>query len=243
MKQIFYLFFLLLCFKGTAQALKDCSTCSTQIIKAEQIKNLSVDEIRLLTNTIFARNGYQFESSRFQNYFEQKTWYKSKNDNKAVVFNEIEKQNIKFLQEATKSLKAKQGELINQIKSFKELVLANKTNELKSQFGFFYENQTGDDESKSLKKVLNKINLDDINYYKNKGLNSVMQDNGFVKIVYELSIEGKSVNFYYNYMSHSKIIEDFDEFTDYHSEEEYMYNWQFEFINGKLKFIRLAIAG
>ncbi|WP_306350647.1 YARHG domain-containing protein [Flavobacterium sp. '19STA2R22 D10 B1'] len=243
MKQILYLSFLFFCFKGTAQILKDCSTCSTQIIKSEQIKNLSIDEIRLLINEIFARNGYQFENSRFQNYFEEKSWYKSKNDNKSVLFNKTEKQNISYLQEVTKSLKAKQGELINQIKLFKEFVLTNRTKELKSQFGFFYENQTGDDEPKSLKKVLNKINLDDINYYKNKGLNSVMEDNGFVKIVYELSIEGESINFYYNYMSHSKIIEGFDVFTDYHSEEEYMYNWQFEFTNGKLKFIRLAVAG
>lgn len=243
MKQIFYLFFLLLCCKGSAQTLKDCSTCSTQIIKAEQIKNLSIDEIRLLTNAIFARNGYQFENSRFQNYFEEKSWYKSKNNNKAVVFNETEKQNISFLQEATKSLKAKNSELINQLKSFKEFVLTNKTNELKSKFGFFYESQTGTDEPKSLKEVLNKINLDNINYYKSKGLNSVMEDNGFVKIVYELSIEGESINIYYNYTGHSKIIEGFNEFTDYHSENEYMYNWQFEFTNRKLKFIRLAVAG
>lgn len=243
MKQILYISFLLLCFKGTAQTLKDCSTCSTQIITAVQIKDLSIDEIRLLTNAIYARNGYQFENSRFQNYFEEKSWYKSKNNNKAVVFNEIEKQNINFLQEATKTLKAKHSELINQLKSFKEFVLTNKTNELKSKFGFFYENQTGADEPKSLKEVLNKINLDNINYYKNKGLNSVMEDNGFVKIFYELSIEGEKINIYYNYMGHSKIIEGFNEFTDYHSENEYMYNWQFEFTNRKLKFIRLAVAG
>ncbi len=49
-----------------------------------------------------------------------------------------------------------------------------------------------------------------------------MTDNGFVKIVYEISIENKNVNLYYNYMAHSKIIKDFDEFTDYHSEDECM---------------------
>ena len=70
-----------------------------------------------------------------------------------------------------------------------------------------------------------------------------MTDNGFVKIVYEIYIENENVNLYYNYMTHSKIIKDFDAFTDYHSEDEYMYNWQFEFKNNKLKFIRLAIAG
>ena len=243
MKNIFYLLFVFCCLQTKAQSLKDCSTCSTQIIKAEQIKGLSIDEIRLLTNEIFARNGYQFENSRFQNFFEEKSWYKSINDNKSVVFNEVEKKNVKLFQDKTKELKNNQQELVNQLKTFKNLVLNNNKEELKTKFGFYYENQTGDDEPKSLKEVLNKINLDDINYYKSNGLNSTMTDNGFVKIVYEIYIENENVNLYYNYMTHSKIIKDFDEFTDYHSENEYMYNWQFEFKNNKLNFIRLAIAG
>lgn len=231
------------CLKIEAQTIKDCSSCSTKIIKQERLKGLSIDEVRLLMNEIFARKGYQFENGRFQNYFESQSWYKSTNDNKSIVFNDIEKQNIKLLQEETKALKDEQNKLINQLKSFKTLVLSDKMSDLKSKFGFSYEKQTGTDEVKSLKEVLNRINLDDINYYKNQGLNSVMTDNGFVKIVYEIAIDGDKVNIFYNYMSHSKIIKDFDEFTDYHSEDEYMYNWQFEFNNGKLRFIRLAIAG
>lgn len=245
MKKQIYLFFVIFIFSlnVTAQTLQDCSTCSKQIIKVEQIRDLSIDEIRLLTNEIFARKGYQFENSRFQNFFEGKSWYKSKNDNKGIVFNEIEKENINFFQDVTKKLKEKQVELINQLKVFKNLILTDQKDELKIKFGFSYESQIGDNEPKSLKEVLNKINLDDINYYKNQGLNNTTTDNGFVKIVYEISIEKESVNLYYNYMSHSKIIKNLGEFTDYHSENEYMYDWQFEFKNNKLKFIKLAIAG
>lgn len=237
------LLFILFNLTSNAQTLKDCSSCAAKIIKTEQIKDLSIDEIRLLSNEIFARNGYQFENSRFQNYFETKPWYKSIANNKSIVLKEIEKQNIKILQDQTKLLKAEQEELINQLKTLKKLVLTNQTDELKSKFGFVYEQQYGNENAELLKKVFNKINLDDINYYKSNGLNSVMTDNGFVKIVYELAIEKREINLYYNYMSHSKIIEGFDEFNDYHSEDEYMYNWQFEFKNNKLKFIRLAIAG
>lgn len=243
MRTLFTLLFLMLLHPAFGQALKDCSSCSAQLITAENIKDLSVDEIRLLTNEIFARNGYQFENSRFQNFFEQKSWYKSKNDNKLVVFNEIEEQNIKLFQDRTKELKSDQQELVAQLKIFKNLILNDKKDELNARFGFYYDNQTGEDERKSLKEVLNKINLDDINYYKSRGLNSTMTDNGFVKIVYEISVEDENVHLYYNYMAHSKIIKDFDQFTDYHSEDEYMYNWQFEFKNNKLRFIRLAIAG
>jgi hypothetical protein len=208
---------------------------------------LSIDEIRLLTNEIFARNGYHFENGRFQNYFEDKKWYKSKNDNNNISFNEIEKQNIKFFQERTKQLKANQEELIKQLKDFKTLVIDNNRTELKRQFNFLYESRPKEydqnEEQNLLIKVLSKIDFSNINYYKNRGLNSVMIDNGFVRIVYEISIESENINIYYNYMSHSKIIQDFDEFTDYHSEDEYMYNWQFEFKNNKLRFVRLAVAG
>lgn len=243
MRTLLTLLLLALLHPAFAQTLKDCSTCSAQAIKAENIKDLSIDEIRLLTNEIFARNGYAFENSRFQNFFEQKSWYKSKNDNKRVVFNKVEEQNIKLFQDRTKALKNNQQELVNQLKHFKNLVINDKKDELKENFGFCYDHQTGEDEQKSLKEVLNKINLDDINYYKSNGLNSTMTDNGFVKIVYEVAIENENVHLFYNYMAHSKIIKDFDQFTDYHSEDEYMYNWQFEFKNNKLRFVRLAIAG
>ena len=135
--------------------------------------------------------------------------------------------------------------LVNQLREFKTLVLAGNTKDLKAHFGFTYEpvDNNSSNEQKLLKEVFSKINLTDINYYKHNGLNAVTTDNGFVKILYELSVSGMSVNLVYNYMSHSKIIEGFDQFNDYHSENEFMYNWQFNFKNGRLKFIRLAVAG
>lgn len=237
-----FLFFFFVQF-FSSQTLKDCSNCAAQIIKQEQIKDLSLDEIRLLTNEIYARNGYEFDNPRFQQHFESKSWYSSKKDNKKVNFNDIEKKNITLLQNQSKQLKTERDLITAQLKSLKNLVLENKTNELKSKFNLTYDTQYGEDNPKLLKEVLSKIDLDDINYYKNQGLNSVTVDNGFVKILYEVSLDGKSINLYYNYMAHSKIIEDFDEFTDYHSETEFMYNWQFELKGNQLEFIRLAIAG
>ena len=226
-----------------AQTLKDCNNCATQVIKQEQIKELSLDEIRLLTNEIHARNGYEFDNPRFQQHFDSKPWYSSKKDNKKVSLNDVEKKNVTLLQEQSKQLKAERDLITAQLKALKKLVLENKTNELKSKFKLSYEAQYGAENPKLLKEVLSKIDLDDIQYYKNKGLNSVTVDNGYVKILYEVSLDGKKINLYYNHMAHSKIIEDFDEFTDYHSENEFMYNWQFELKGNQLEFIRLAIAG
>lgn len=226
-----------------AQTLKDCSDCAVKLIKPEQISQLSLEEIRILTNEIYARNGYQFENPRFQQHFESKPWYSNKKNNKSISLNPVEKQNTTLLQARTKTLKAERDLIISQLKSLKTLVLADKNNELKTQFNFTYENQYGNENPKLLKEVFTRINLDDISYYKNNGLHSVTVDNGFVKIVYEVSIKDGSVNLFYNYMSHSKIIKDFDEFSDYHSEDEFMYNWQFELKKNRLEYIRTVIAG
>ncbi|MHC8950593.1 YARHG domain-containing protein [Sphingobacterium hungaricum] len=222
-----------------AQSLKDCSSCSTEIIKPAQLIGSSIDEIRMLTNEIFAKNGHQFENPRIQEFFEQDPNYKSLGDNNKVTFNAIEKQNIKFFQETTKSLKATRQELTAQLEKFKCNVLGDELDMLKNSFNFSYE----EGEQHYLKDVVSRLDLDDINYYKNTGLQKVLVDNGFVKIVYELRIENNQIHLTYNHMAHSEIIKDFDEFTDYHSENEFTYNWQFEFVNNKLKFVRFVVAG
>ena len=159
-----------------------------------------------------------------------------------MTFTGIEKKNIALLQNFTKLLEAERKELISQLKTLKELVLQNNKTQLQSQFGFVYE-EGNNYEADLLKSVLQKINLADINYYKGTGLYSVMTDNGFVQIIHEISIDSEKVNLTYNYRSNSRIIKDLDEFTDYHSEGEYSYTWQFTFKNKKLKFVRLAVAG
>lgn len=225
------------------QTLKDCSLCKTQLIKNEQIKSLNIDKIRLLTNEIFARNGYEFENSRFQQYFESKSWYKSVGDNKKVMLNDTEKKNVAFFKEVIKKLEDQKNEMITQLKDLRGLVNQDKLSDLKSNYNFSYEQLDNIEEKKVLKAVLSKINFNDINYYKNKGIYKITEDNGFVQIVYMIYIENDEINISYNYMTHSEIIEGFDEYTDYHSENEFSYNWQFKFSKNKLNFIRLMAAG
>ncbi|AWK03366.1 hypothetical protein HYN56_03655 [Flavobacterium crocinum] len=143
----------------SGQTLKDCSSCKTHLIKKEQIKGLNSDNIRLLTNEIYARNGYTFENSRFQEYFESKPWYKSIGDNKKVALNDIEKKNITFLKDITKTLEDQKKELTSQLKNFKELVNQDKITELKSNFNFSYEQKDNTVEKKLLKEVFSKIIL------------------------------------------------------------------------------------
>lgn len=243
MKTIFSFISLLFLQTLFGQTLKDCSLCTTQLIKNEQIKGLNVDKIRLLTNEIFARNGYEFENSRFQQYFESKSWYKSIRDNKKVMLNDTEKKNVAFFKELTKKLEDQKNEMIVQLKDLRNLINQDKLSDLKRNYNFIYEQQDNNEEKKLLKEVFSKINFNDINYYKNKGIYKINEDNGFVQIVYMVFIENDEINISYNYMSHSEIIEGFDEYTDYHSENEFSYNWKFKFTKNKLNFIRLMVAG
>lgn len=240
MKNYIFIVFTLLSLNVKAQTLKDCSTCATQLIKSEQTKFLSIDEIRLLTNEIFARNGYQFENSRFQDFFEEKSWYKSKNNNKSVVYNEIEKKNIKLFQDKTKQLKNNRKELVDQIKIFKNYVLENDKVNLQKLFNYKAEDKY---DTEYLLSVMKKIDLDDINWYKNVGIHKVLVDNGFVIIEYSVTIENERISILYNFMNSSEIIKDLDIYTAYQSEGEHLYNWQFDIKNNKINFIRLAVAG
>ncbi|POR17484.1 hypothetical protein BWK58_15020, partial [Flavobacterium columnare] len=123
MKVIYTLLLIIIFDYSFGQTIQDCSICSNKIIKNDQIEELSIDEIRLLINEIFARNGYQFENDRFQNFFENKSWYKSKSDNKNISFTEVEKKNIKFFKDKIKELQADRQELVNQLKIFKTQIL------------------------------------------------------------------------------------------------------------------------
>jgi hypothetical protein len=61
MRIVFSLILLTFSIQSFGQTLKNCSICSNQIIKNEQLKNLSIDELRFLTNDLFARKGYKLK--------------------------------------------------------------------------------------------------------------------------------------------------------------------------------------
>ncbi|NVO12336.1 MAG: YARHG domain-containing protein [Bacteroidales bacterium] len=243
MKRIIFIILIahILIYKLNAQVIDNCSDCSNQIVSNEQIKEKSTDELQLLINEIYARKGYNFKDLRFVEYFSNQNWYRPAKNNNEIKLNEIENQNVNIFKERIKYLDLQRKELINQIKNFKKYVLANDSIYLRKQFEFKTKDNY-DKENKDLRSVLNKINLDDIHWYKNKGLYKVLIDNGFVIIEHSIRIHGNNIDLQLNQMSHSEIIEGFDAYTDYRSEIEYMLEWQFEFSNGRLKFINIIGA-
>ncbi len=240
MKFIFILAFSLLSFATKAQQLIDCASCSREKISNAQIKNKSADELRLFVNEIYARHGYRFKETRYQDYFESFSWYTPISDNQNIQLNALEKQNIALLQQQITSVTSQRFHLISSLKNFKTAYLSANSYDLQTQFHFKY---TATDEQKNLIAVLEKLDFNDINWYKNKGVYEVTVDNGYVKINYAVRINGQKIHFIYNYMEHSQIMEAYDIFTTYRSETEHYIEWAFEYYNTELKFIRMNVAG
>lgn len=93
----YLLYFLLISFTINAQNLKDCSECSSEIIRESSIQNLNVPALKLLKNEMYARKGYTFSNEEYARHFKQFSWYKPSANNNTIVFSDIEQKNIAIL--------------------------------------------------------------------------------------------------------------------------------------------------
>lgn len=225
-----------------AQGIANCSTCGTELLRAQDIDTLSVDELRLFTNEIYARKGYRFSNERYQDYFQSFDWYKPLADNSLVKLSNIEEKNIKLLQDRRKVREDERQIILAYFKGLKQLAVNNNDAELNKLFANLeYQEMASVDE---MKQTLLYINFDDVHWFKNKGLYRVEVDNGYVKIVYSFSVTNEGIILAYNYMAHSDIMEDFDTmFSDYMSESEYAVWWVFSLVNGKIVLTKVDGAG
>lgn len=222
--------------------LTNCAECASRELTLSEIEDLSLDEVNLLKNEIYARNGYQFESTRLNDYFSSQSWYTEKESNDKVVLSEIEKTNVSLLSKREKELEKQRRSLIAQLEQLKQLVLANDTASLRKNFGWTPEFSS--ESVQWLAPTFTLVQPSQIHFYKHLGVYKIGIDNGYQIIYHSITISGSHVMINQNYATHSEIIEDFDQFTDYRSEMEESYlGWQFEFENGKLQFVRELAAG
>ncbi len=63
----------------------------------EMLKGLSLHELRLLRNEIYARRGRQFRTEWLSQYFWSQPWYEAREDNSEPELSEIEKKNIETI--------------------------------------------------------------------------------------------------------------------------------------------------
>lgn len=63
------------------------------------IKGVSLEELDIMRNEIFAEYGLIFKSDKWKTYFESQPWYKPQYDNVDQFLNDTDRANIKFIQE------------------------------------------------------------------------------------------------------------------------------------------------
>lgn len=235
MKHLYFLSIALFSLSATAQ-LKDCATCSTQVIKEQQISKLSIDELRFLTNDLYARKGYKFKDYEISNYFNEKPWYKPVSDNSKVKLNAVEEQNVKLFQERTAILKADREKLIEALRNLKTETLKGNSPIPKGN------------SNEHFSKTIAKIDIDDIHWIKNQGYYSVEIDNFKGSNKYYISIGGSEVEIVWFEDGHSTKVQNDDKIKGVYDTEvfevmESATYWRFKWKNQKLVFIESVIAG
>jgi hypothetical protein len=68
------------------------------LLKEEQLKGVSFNELRLMQNEFFARRGKRFTIAAYKQAFEWQDWYKPLKDQKKVKLNDTEEANVKLVQ-------------------------------------------------------------------------------------------------------------------------------------------------
>jgi len=71
------------------------------------VKNLSLNDLRLIRNEFWARRGRRFVTPGFKQVFEWRDWYHPIKDQSKVKLNPIEEQNVKFIEGVETRMRAK----------------------------------------------------------------------------------------------------------------------------------------
>lgn len=79
---------------------------SKEKLNIDDLKNYSLDNLKIMRNEIFARHGYKFrEGGDMDEYFRAQSWYQPRFDNVYRFLTEIELENIDTIKQAENSLK------------------------------------------------------------------------------------------------------------------------------------------
>ena len=83
--------------RNTAISIGDMDNFQTVALKEELLKGLSMMELRMIRNEIWARRGLKFGTPGVRQYFEWREWYKPLKDQRQVKLSDIEQQNVNLI--------------------------------------------------------------------------------------------------------------------------------------------------
>lgn len=251
MKNIFYLTMIILFSQSSFSQINDCAECDTKTYSYEDINHLSLLELKILRNEIFARHQYVFKDSRLSDYFlENYDWYKPDYESENnIELNTIEKQNVNLLLKYENKKEDLKTTIIKELKKIKRAQATNDTiiiNRLVNKVVNKNQKEYSNDIKSELKDILSVINIDQINWYNEKGLFKVTTDDGhFIKET-TIKIHGDSIILSYAYMGYSELLSDETAFkfgSTFYSENEYASWYTFKIIDNELVLIEHLAAG
>jgi hypothetical protein len=75
----------------------DMEHFETRLVSEEMLKGLSLHELRLLRNEVYARRGRQFRTEWLSQYFWSQPWYEAREDKAEPELSEVEKKNVETI--------------------------------------------------------------------------------------------------------------------------------------------------
>jgi hypothetical protein len=93
--------------RNTEISIGDMENFQTVALTKDKLKGLTMMELRMLRNEIWARRGLAFKTPGIKQSFEWRDWYKPLKDQSKVKLNEIEQQNVNLFLAEEKALREK----------------------------------------------------------------------------------------------------------------------------------------
>jgi len=141
----------------------------SEYITIEDLDKIEKNRLDYVRNEIYARHGYNFKSKKYQDYFESKDWYKVDVKFSEDDFNDVEKTNLKLINEYVDSLNNLMTEVSSNYGKYdldnngmkEKITLVFKDNSTK--FTLNIDNVTFDEEGNNFKNTMfiYDINIDD----------------------------------------------------------------------------------
>ena len=86
------------------------SKSSEKLLTKSELLHLTLDELKIMRNEIFASKGYIFKTNRYKSYFAEQKWYDPKYEEVENELTEIEKANIKLIKQVEQIVKENEEE-------------------------------------------------------------------------------------------------------------------------------------
>jgi hypothetical protein len=79
-------------------------------------EHLTLDDLDLMVNEIYAEYGFKFKSSKWKDYFSKYSWYNPQFDNVDAKLNKIDKKNIETISKEKAKMKGKENDYVKKRK-------------------------------------------------------------------------------------------------------------------------------